>query len=210
VETQQLAPASIASGKFEHYFHACGFFRSADEEHRILGPFLAEGLSWGEKAVYIVDPAVADTHLERLARFGVDCSTNPEQLDLLTWTQTYLRNGRFDKDQMMDAVVATIQAGKQQGYPRTRIVGQMGWALEGHPGSDRLLEYEVEVNEVLAKARHPAVCVYDVDRLSGSLMMELLRVHPMTIVGGVLYENPFYVPAEQMLEELRGRKKASA
>jgi hypothetical protein len=40
------------------------------------------------------------------------------------------------------------------------------------------------------------------------LMMDMLRVHPAVIVGGVLQENPFFVPPDQFLLELRERKSA--
>jgi hypothetical protein len=32
----------------------------------------------------------------------------------------------------------------------------------------------------------------------------VLRAHPFAIVGGILRENPFYVPPRELLEELRG------
>jgi hypothetical protein len=38
--------------------------------------------------------------------------------------------------------------------------------------------------------------------------MDVLRTHPMVIIGGVLRENPFFVPPDQMLDELRRRKQA--
>lgn len=37
--------------------------------------------------------------------------------------------------------------------------------------------------------------------------MDILRTHPMVIVGGVLRENPFFVPPDQMLAELRARSE---
>jgi hypothetical protein len=37
--------------------------------------------------------------------------------------------------------------------------------------------------------------------------MDILRTHPMVIVGGVLKENPFFVPPDEMLRELRQRKQ---
>lgn len=209
MESVPLKPASIAGGHFDHYFHTCAFFRDKEEEYRILAPFLAEGLGWGEKGLSIVDPKEKQGYASRLEAHGAPISANPDQFELLTWDETYLRDGRFDKDQMLDAVQNTIAAGREKGFPRTRIVGHMGWALEGHPGTDRILEYEVEVNEVLARQRHPAVCVYDVNKLTGSLMMELLRAHPLTIINGSLHENPFYVPAEQMLADLRTRRRRS-
>ena len=37
--------------------------------------------------------------------------------------------------------------------------------------------------------------------------MDVLRTHPQVIIGGTLHENPFYVPPDRFLEELRGRKQ---
>jgi hypothetical protein len=36
--------------------------------------------------------------------------------------------------------------------------------------------------------------------------MDIMRTHPMVIIGGVLQENPFFVPPAEMLRELRERK----
>jgi hypothetical protein len=37
-------------------------------------------------------------------------------------------------------------------------------------------------------------------------MMDLLRTHPLTLINGVVQENPFYTPASEMIEELRNRE----
>jgi hypothetical protein len=36
--------------------------------------------------------------------------------------------------------------------------------------------------------------------------MDIMRTHPMVIIGGLLQENPFFVPPDQMLAELRSRR----
>ena len=36
--------------------------------------------------------------------------------------------------------------------------------------------------------------------------MDILRTHPMVIVGGILQENPFFVQPDEFLRELRGRR----
>jgi hypothetical protein len=36
--------------------------------------------------------------------------------------------------------------------------------------------------------------------------MDILRTHPMVIIGGVLQSNPFWVPPEEFLRELRSRE----
>ena len=35
--------------------------------------------------------------------------------------------------------------------------------------------------------------------------MDITRTHPMVVIGGVLQTNPFYVPPQQFLDELRAR-----
>jgi hypothetical protein len=33
--------------------------------------------------------------------------------------------------------------------------------------------------------------------------MDIMRTHPMVIIGGILQENPFFVPPDEMLREMR-------
>lgn len=35
--------------------------------------------------------------------------------------------------------------------------------------------------------------------------MDIMRTHPMVIIGGILQENPFFVSPDEMLRELRQR-----
>ena len=37
--------------------------------------------------------------------------------------------------------------------------------------------------------------------------MDILRTHPMVIVGGVLQANPFWVPPDEFLRELDARRR---
>ena len=36
--------------------------------------------------------------------------------------------------------------------------------------------------------------------------MDIMRTHPMIIIGGILQENPFFVPPDEFLRELRERR----
>jgi hypothetical protein len=39
--------------------------------------------------------------------------------------------------------------------------------------------------------------------------MDIMRTHPMVIIGGLLQANPFFVPPDEFLSELRQRKRTS-
>jgi len=197
--------SSLAHAQLRNHFHACAFVNGADEERAVIDPFFFEGLKRREKAVYIVDPQHRDDHEARL-RAG---SPTPELVDVTTWHEAHLKGGTFDPDRMMASLEDLIRDHAATGQPPMRLVGQMGWILSKPPGIEQLVAYEATVNEVLNRGRTPTVCVYDVRKLSGALLMDLLRAHPLTVMSGVLHENPFYTPAEELLRELEQRRAAN-
>jgi hypothetical protein len=43
------------------------------------------------------------------------------------------------------------------------------------------------------------MCLYDLDRWSGELIMSVLKTHPRIFVNGLILNNPYYVPLRQFL-----------
>ena len=79
------------------------------------------------------------------------------QLEVRRWEDAYLREGRFDQGRMLALIEEVLQAGTAAGYPLTRLVANMEWALEDRPGVDDIVEYETRLNYVLPKY-DDAVC----------------------------------------------------
>ena len=131
---------SIAGKALDH-FHVCAFFNSKDEEYDVLCPFYKEGLDQGEKNMHIVDPAFTQEHRDRLGCAGIDvhgCETSG-QLDVLNWQQGYFNEaGVFDKDAMLATLDHVTGSGRDAGYSGLRIMGNMDWALDGHPSISAL------------------------------------------------------------------------
>jgi hypothetical protein len=194
--------SSLAHAHLRNHFHACAFVNSAAEERAVIDPFFVEGLRRREKAVYIVDPRHRDEHEARLRA----ASPSSELVDVTTWNDAHLKGGSFDPVRMMASLEEMIRDHAATGQPPMRVVGQMGWVTSSPPGIEQLVAYEASVNEVLNRGKTPTVCVYDVRKLSGALLMDLLRAHPLTVMNGVLHENPFYTPAEEMLAQLKQRE----
>jgi hypothetical protein len=82
----------------------------------------------------------------------------------------------------------------------------MEWALTDLPGVGDLIEFETRVNYVVPKYNDIVICAYDLSKFEASVVIDALRTHPVVIIGGLLQENPFFVPPEQFLLEIREQR----
>jgi hypothetical protein len=199
-------PIHFANSTLGSERHICAFFHSPEEEYRVLLPFIREGFERGEKAFHIVDPALVDDHVHRMRDAGIDTegASQTGQLVVKRWQEAYLRDGHFDQDSMLALVEEVFSSGSAD-YALTRVIAHMEWALEDFPGVNDLVEYEARANLVVAKYKHPCICTYDCTKFGAGVAMDILRTHPMVILGGVLQKNPFFVPPAEFLAELRER-----
>jgi hypothetical protein len=143
----------LAGAILDRYRHVCAFFHAPDEEYRVLLPFIKEGFEQGEKAFHIIDPELRSEHLRRLREAGIDidAAERSHQLEVRAWEEAYLREGHFDQDAMLSLIEDVLKTGKTQGFPLTRLVAHMEWALEDRPGVDDLVEYETRLNYILPR-----------------------------------------------------------
>jgi hypothetical protein len=200
----------FAGGALGRERHICAFFNSIDEQHRVLRSFIKEGFDRGEKVFHIVDPGLREEHLKRLADAGIDVgrAMGSGQLEVRAWQDCQFRGDRFDQDAMLALIEEVLQSGAAAGYPLTRFLGHMEWALLDKPGLDDLsfVEFETRVNYVSPKYDDPLICAYDLSKFSARMIIDVVRTHPVVLIGGVLQENPFFVPPDQLLLELRERR----
>src|SRR5918996_2892033 len=168
--------------------HVLGLFDGADDLHTQLTPFITEGFERGERAVHIVDPAMRNEHLERLAAAGidVDAAARRGQLDVRTWPDFYLVDGRFEPERTVRLLKGGLDEGRGHGYLATRAIGFMHWALERAPGVDAITSYEALLDVQLRTASDVVVCAYDVRRHRPAVIADMLDVHPYALVEGRL------------------------
>jgi hypothetical protein len=202
------APIVFAGSELGEERHVCAFFNSADEQYRVLLPFIRDGFACGHKAVHVVNPGRHEDHIQRLTASGIDVNANKRsgQLELRTNVEAYLRDGRFDQDRMLEAFEQLASGHDDRGFPLSRIVCQMDWAADSRSHIDDLVEFESRVNNVWRHHEDAVICVYDLAKFGGDTVIDIMRTHPMVIIGGILQSNPFYMPPEEFLREVRQRK----
>jgi MEDS: MEthanogen/methylotroph, DcmR Sensory domain len=187
--------------------HACAFFTSKEEEYRVMLPFMAEGFKAGDKLVHIIDKSHRDERVARLSQAGIDVETAEQngQLELLPWEKAHLVDGCFDQHRMLAGFEKRFASDNER-YEATRLWSNQEWALKDLPGVLDIIEYESRFNLIWPKYKDITVCVYDATKFSAEVMMGMMRTHPLVIVDSEARPNPFYVPPEELLKELRAHK----
>src|SRR6202140_5607281 len=145
-----VAPISLAGSQLGDVRHVCAFFNSDDEEYRVLLPFIKDGFECGDKGVHVVNRGQHRNHLQRLTAAGIDAAAAQRsgQFELRTNTETYLRDGHFDQDRMLEVFEQLASGNAGGGFPLSRIVCHMEWATDGRAHGDDLVGFESGVNDV--------------------------------------------------------------
>ena len=197
----------LAGFNLGEHRHVCAFFHTQHQEDKVIVPFLKEGIDRGEKAYCVLDRGMRMHLLQKLSLAGIEVPLAEKrgQLEVKASEEMYVRDGRFDQDAMLALIQDVLSKAAEQGFALTRYVARVDWATKYRVGMNELLEYEARVNYVSPKLHDVLICVYDLAEFSAGVVMDILRTHPVVIIGDVVAENPFFLPPDLFLQELSER-----
>jgi len=192
--------------RFPQGTHMCLIFKDEDERRRLIARYLESGLAAGEKVSYFAMRQTPEEFLRTLQDAGVDLdAVGPagSEFEILDATDTYCPGDRFEPEVMLDTLRTFYTTSRDGGFHACRVSGEMSWALEPIPGTDRIMEYEAKVNNVVETHPVTAICQYDARLFDEETILDCLRVHPFMIVNGQVIENPYYMKPEEFLAQHR-------
>ncbi|MBN1847147.1 MAG: MEDS domain-containing protein [Deltaproteobacteria bacterium] len=174
--------------------HLCHFY-DTEEEHRVVfEPFIRLGLEREEKVMYVTDNHTEEDILNRLEKDGVDIKVYQEKGQLVTIKadDLYTKDGFFSPFGMIQLLQAETLRALDEGYSALRITGEATWSLKGVPGSQRLIEYEEELNHFFPGSKCLAICQYPKNRFKPRVLMDVMAAHPIVIIGTEIFNNFYY------------------
>ncbi len=179
--------------------HLCGFFRGSEERNGMLFPFLREGLRSGDKCLCAMDATDRDA-LHAELNVGVDVVSAGDRLDVVLSSDIYFGRGDFSVPDMLDywdTWAATSLTGG--GFSFARAVGEMTWAVAEVIGAANLFRYESELNRFVPRYPQILLCLYDLDKFSGDLLVDIMKTHPKVLMASTVLENLYYVPPDELV-----------
>ena len=204
-------PIPFAGSTLGRYRHVCALFSSQQERYATLLPFVSDGIERGERAYHVVPRQYREEHLDQLRSAGIDVTAAQQrrQLEVAAPEEVYLRGGGFSIDAMLVTIQEALKAGPTLGFPLTRLIARGDSSPKDWSKANEWVEYEARLNDVLAPFNDAVICSYDTNLLDGAFLVDILRIHPVAIIGGRLYENPFFVPPGEFLRQIVERSGKS-
>ncbi len=177
--------------------HIAHFFEGEAERLNVLAPFIQAGLEADDQCVIVAEPSASPLITDRLRRLGVEVEAELDSRKLL------ISEGGSEIEEMASMFESVISLAASAGRKVIRIGGDMTWALSKMPTAEKLLEWEAFYDlHIGPRASFVALCQYDHMRFGGSAIMCALQTHPLSIIGGIVQENPFYRDPDEVLQEL--------
>ena len=197
--------------------HICAFFRGIPERDEILIPFLTEGLRAGHKCQCLIDDGLMSSEVlgyewtkpvrllaeGKVGELGASAATH--QLEIQSTKSAYLRQGSFSTKDMLAFWDESVGAAlNEQGFPFVRSTGETTWTLQELPDSREFLTYEAELNRFLPRYPQVMMCLYDLDRFAGQVLVDILKTHPKVLMGSTVLDNLYYLEPDEFLARRAG------
>lgn len=187
--------------RFPPGIHICQIVTNDDERQESLLKFVLAGLSEGERTACFSEKIDASAIEAFLSSNGIsyDDAIASGSFMLSGTREAYFQENRFDPERMLENIKNYYIESVAQGCTAARIIGEMTNDIQDIQGGGRLLEYESKVSQLLKTHPVTSVCQYDAREFSGSVLMDVLKVHPFMVVRGAVVNNPFHIPPEEYL-----------
>lgn len=186
--------------------HICQLFNQPTEAMSVAVSLLKSGLSSQDKCFYAGSESGVLEVRAALEKAGpkVRKALDSEQMTFLTEKDSLLNGGRFDPYYLVSAHQTLIRQAVEEGWNCVRGVVDMTWLTRGIAASKDILKYEAACDAVFTFQNAPIVGVfqYDYSKLSGAMVVEMLKLHPIAIVGNFIKRNPYYLNSEEYLKRI--------
>jgi signal transduction histidine kinase/CheY-like chemotaxis protein len=187
-------------GHLGHGDHLCLIHDSAAERLAALVPFFKSGLAAGERGLFFGPPESCRNIERALQDAGVQVGREIERgaLVLLCDRGCCFDRGLFDANCMKDLLRRTEQQALEDGFSGLRVTWDVSWLLDGVTGAESWIPFEAELNGFLAGSRTCALCSYGRPRTPPERLLDVLRTHPLALLGNQVCPNAFYEPPEMV------------
>ncbi len=184
--------------------HIAGLYQNEEERDEIIYGFLHQGDLENELQLYCPVEQTEEEFVKKYGQKYPDCKHHvhdPKKFSLLDAKALYYPDGTFSPRAMDKGLGEFYEESQKDGKKNVRAAAEMVWALDAIPGVEHLMVYESRLNYFIPGKPWISICLYNLNKFSGSQIMQVLQTHPFTISGGTITQNPYYQHPDDWLRE---------
>jgi len=180
--------------------HTCFIYKNTKEQFLVAIPFIICGLRRGQKCQYIVSENTKEDIIDALNKAGINTQkyVNSGQLRIVDYGSAYLSKGYFDPNDSISLLKENAKLVIKEGYKGLRVAGEMDWALNELPNSDKLIEYESKVDSVFSEVPVIGMCQYNKTKFPKEVLVNAIEIHPILVLGKSIYKNIYNFPQREL------------
>jgi hypothetical protein len=196
--------------------HICQLYSKVTEIPGVTARLMRVGFSLSEKCLFAAAPTQVKELTDELRKLQIDADSllASGQLVLHEDRDVFLANGkRFDPYYLLSLHQTFIAQALREGWRAVRISIDMTWLVKDLATPEQILKYEAASDAVFTFQNAPIIALmhYDHSKLLPSLVVEMIKLHPISVVGKYIKRNPSYLNSEQyMLKILRINKEKNS
>jgi hypothetical protein len=184
--------------------HICGLYETDAERDEIIMGFLHEGDLQHDNQLYCPAERTKEDFISKYGNLYPECKDHvhdPAVFSINSAEELYYPDGTFSPISMDKGLNAYFTESQKKGKKNIRATAEMVWALQAIPGIEHLMAYESRLNYFIPGKPWISVCLYNITKFSGSMIINVLRTHPYTISGGVITQNPYFQNPDEWLRK---------
>ena len=163
--------------------HFCQFYQTKEDLMDILIPYFKAGLENNEFCMWVTSqPLDVEKAKEalRVAVPDIDVYLEKGQIEIIPYTQWYVKEGVFDSERVLNGWVEKLNQALDNGYDGLRLTGNTFW-LEKEDWND-FVDYEEEVDRVLGNYQMIALCTYCLDKCNAKEIIDVVVNHQFALI----------------------------
>lgn len=158
--------------------HFCQFYNTTQDLLEILVPYFKTGLESNEFCLWIIsDPINIKDATEALKKAvpELDRYLIEQKIEILSHKDWYLRGGSFNLERVINGWNEKLKQALERGCTGMRVSGNGGW-IENKEW-ENFLEYEGELNRLIAEKRMVVLCTYPLKKSQASDVLDVAFAH---------------------------------
>ncbi|MFC1613101.1 MEDS domain-containing protein [Patescibacteria group bacterium] len=163
--------------------HLCQFYQTKEDLLDILVPYFKTGLENNEFCMWVVsDPLTVEAVTKSLKKAvkDLDDYIKKGQIEILDYSQWYIKSGKFEADKVLQSWVEKEQEAIKKGFVGLRLTGNTFW-LEKNDWK-KFVDYEAMVNNAIGKYKMIGICTYSLDKCGATEIIDVVNNHGIALI----------------------------